>query len=114
MEKDSDVTICLHDVDINFFDVAVIFLSVLVTGPNFVSISWLVQELWQFLGIKDWPEIWKSEILASEFCPIFEDWGKLGIPNLAGVPLIKCYWMLQKASVTGFTVSEWQYQNGTS
>ena len=46
-------------------------------------ISLLVLELWQFSFIKDWPEIQKSEILPSEFYPIYGDWGKLGIPNLA-------------------------------
>ena len=27
----------------------------------------------------------------SESCPISRDWGKLGIPNLAQMSLIKCY-----------------------
>ena len=34
------------------------------------------------------PEI---ENTPSEFCPISGDWGKLRIPNLARVFLIKCY-----------------------
>ena len=46
------------------------------------------------------------EIPPSEFCPLSEDWGKLGIQNLARMSLIKCYWMLQNARVTGFTISE--------
>ena len=33
-------------------------------------------------------------------------WRELGIPNLARTSLIKCYWMLQNARVTAFTVSE--------
>ena len=32
-----------------FFDVDVFPMSGLVTGPSFMSISWLVSELWQFL-----------------------------------------------------------------
>ena len=32
--------------------------------------------------------------------------GELGIPNLAQISLIKCYWMLQNDRVTAFTVSE--------
>ena len=50
--------------------------------------------------------MWKLEILPFEFCLISGDWGKLGIPNLAQTSPIKCYWMLQNAGVTGFTVSE--------
>ena len=40
--------------------------------------------------IRDWPEIRKSEIPASEFCLIYGDWGELGIQNLAQTSLIKC------------------------
>ena len=36
----------------DIFDVAMILLSTLVTGPSFMSMSWLVLELWQFLFIK--------------------------------------------------------------
>ena len=43
--------------------------------------SWLVLEFWQFLFIRDWPEIRKSEIPQSEFCPISGNWGNLEIPN---------------------------------
>ena len=78
-----------------FFDVVLFLLSSLVTGPSFMSISSLVLELWQFSFIRDWPEIRKSEIPPSEFCPISEDWYNLGIPNLARMSLIECYWMLE-------------------
>ena len=88
----------------NFFDVVLFLLSGLVTGPSFMSISSLVLELWQFSFIRDWPEIRKSEIPPSEFCPISGDWGKLWIPNLTRMSLIECYWMLQNSSVTVFTV----------
>ena len=66
----------------------------------------LVLELWQFPFIRDWPEKQKSEIPPSGFCPISGNWGNLGIPNLARISLIKCYWMLQNARGTAFTVSE--------
>ena len=55
---------------------------------------------------KDWPEIWKSEIPPSEFCPISGDWGKLEVPNAARTSLMKCYRMPENASVIAFTVSE--------
>ena len=42
----------------------------------------------------------------AKFCPITGDWGKLGIPNLARMYLMKCYRMLQNYSVTAFTISE--------
>ena len=62
----------------NRFDVALFLLSILVTGPSFMSTSSLVLELWQFSFIRDWPEIRKSEIPTSEFCPLSEDWSKFG------------------------------------
>ena len=79
----------------NFFDVVLFLLSSLVTGPSFMSISSLVLELWQFSFIRDWPEIQKSEIPPSEFCPISGDWSQLWIPNLARMSLIESYWMLR-------------------
>ena len=105
-ENSSGTTIFRHDVIVKFYDVVLFLLLRLVTGPSFMSISSLVLELWQFSFIRDWPEIRKSEIPPSEFCPISGDWGELGIPNLARMSLIKCYWMLQNARVTAFTVSE--------
>ena len=97
----------------NIFDVVLFFLSNLVTGQSFMSISSLVLEFWQFPFIRDWPEIRKSEIPRSKLCPISRDSGELGISNLAGTSLIKCYWKLQNARVTAFTVSELlrEYQN---
>ena len=74
----------------NLFDVVVFVLSSLVTSLGFMSISWLVLESWQFLFIKDWIEIQKSEIHLSEFCPISGDLVKLGIPNSARMSLMKC------------------------
>ena len=95
----------------NFFDVVLFLLSSLVTGPSFISISSLVLELWQFLFIRDWPEIRKSEIPPSEFCQISRDWGEQRLPNLAWTLLIKFYWILQNARVTAFSISELLMQN---
>ena len=77
------------------FDVVLFRLSSWGTGLSFMSISSLIMELWQFSFERDWPEIRKSEIRPPEFCPISGDWGKLEMPNLARMPLMKCYWMLQ-------------------
>ena len=95
----------------NFFDSVLFLLSSLVTGPGFMSNSWLVLELWQLSFIKDWPEIRKSEIPPSEFRPISRDWVKLGTPNLARMFLIKCYWMLQNARITAIIVTELLREN---
>ena len=103
-QKENDVIVYRHAVII--FDVFVFHLSNLVTGPSFMSIWWLLLELWQFSFIKYWPEIRKSEIPSSEFCLISSDWCKSGIANLGRMSLIKCYWMLQNASATTFTVSK--------
>ena len=90
-----------------FFHVILFLLLSLVTGPSFLSISSLVLELWQFSFIRDWPEMRKSEIPPSEFCPISGDWSELQISNLVRMSLIKFYWMLQNAKVRVwvFTVS---------
>ena len=96
-----DVTIFQHDVIANCFDVVLLLLPSLVTGPSFMSITLLVLQLWAFSFIRDWPEI-----PSSEFCPISGDLGNLRIPNLAQISLIECYWMLQHARVLAFTVSE--------
>ena len=86
-------------------------LSNLVTGPSFMSILSLVLKLWQFSFIRDWPEIQKSEIPPSEFCPTSGDWSKLWIPNLVRMSLIECYWMLQNARIIAFTVFELLREN---
>ena len=41
----SKVTVCWNDVIVKFFDSAVFLLSSLVTGPSFMSISFLVLDL---------------------------------------------------------------------
>ena len=71
-----------------------------------MSISLLFLELWQFSFTRDWPEVQKTEIPPVKFYSISGDWGELGIPNLAWMSLIKCYWKLQSAKVTAFTISE--------
>ena len=61
--------------------------------------------------VRDWPEIRKSEIPPSEFCPISEDWGKIGIQDLGGMFLIKSYLVLQNSRFTAFTVPELLREN---
>ena len=47
-ENGNDVKIFRQDVIVNFFDVVLFLLSILVTGPGFMARSSLVLELWQF------------------------------------------------------------------
>ena len=88
-----------------FFDGILFLLPSFVTGPSFMYISSLVLQLWQFF-YKRLTEIRKSVIPPYGFCPISGDWDQLGIANLARMSLLKCYWMLQNARVTAFTLSE--------
>ena len=92
------------------FDAVSFLLSSLVTGKFHVKIITGSGVITIFF-YKDWPEIQKSEIPPSEFCPISGDWGKLGKPNLARISLTKFYWMLQNARITAFTVSELLKEN---
>ena len=91
----------------NFFD----FFWLVFTDPSFMSISSLVLKLWQFLFIRDSPEIRNSEKTPSGFCPVSGDWGEWRTPNLARTSLIKCYWILQNPRVTTLTVSELLREN---
>ena len=62
--------------------------------------------------IRGWPEIRKSEIPPSEFCPICGDWGKWGIPNLARISVIKMLLNTSKCQgYTAFTVSDLSREN---
>ena len=103
----------------SFFGLVLFLLSSFVTGSSFgtgssfMSISSLVLELWQFPFpfMMDWPEIRKLEIPPSEFCPLSGDRVELEILHLARTSIIKCYWMLQNARVTAFTISELLREN---
>ena len=102
----NDIKICWHDVIVKFF--LTLFVCLLkfsywykfhlniITGSGVMTISF----------VRDWPEIRKLKTPPSEFCPISGDWGMLQIPNLVGMFLMKCYWMLQNARVTAFSISD--------
>ena len=97
----------------SFFFVVVLFLLlILVPSPSFMSISSLVLELWQFFFIRDSSEIWKSDIPRSEVCPISGDSGELGIPNLAQMSLIKCYWWLNLAICQSYSFYHFWFIKG--
>ena len=106
-KNDNDIKIFRHEVIVKFFWHCFVSLVMFSYWSTFhVYIISLVLELWQFSFIGDWPEIWKSEIPPSEFCPISRDWDKLWIPNLARMSLIECYWMLQNTRVAASTIFE--------
>ena len=59
-KNDNNVTTCQHDVIVKFFDIAVFFLSHLVTGPSFMSISFTgsgVMTIFVCKGLTRNPEI---------------------------------------------------------
>ena len=106
-KKDNDDTMCHHDVIVNFFWRYFVSLVKICYWSKFHVNIFTGSGVMTIYCIRDWPEVWKSEIPASEFCPVSGDWGKLGIANLAWMSLMKCYWMLQNAS----TVSELLKEN---
>ena len=67
-KNNNEIKICRHDVIVKFFDIVLLLLPILVTGPCFML---------------------KSKISPSDFEPISGDWVKLGIPNLARISLLK-------------------------
>ena len=111
-KKDNEITICRNGVIVNFFfffffffDIAVFVLSSLVTGPSFMSISWLAMEFWQFSFLKDWPEIRKLEIPLSEF---FSTKFRMNVSNKKIVNIAKCqgysfyrFWVITRKSNGG-------------
>ena len=110
-KNDNDVTTCQYDLTIKLFWRCFILLVEFIYWSK-----WHVNVITGSGGMtiffkRDWPEIRKSEIPRSEFCPISGDWGELGISNLTWMSLIKCYWMLQNAMVTAFTISELLREN---
>ena len=60
---------------LKLFDVAMFPSLTLVTGTSFTSIHvniLPILELWQFSFIKDWPEIWRLEMLRLSFAQNLE------------------------------------------
>ena len=68
----------------------------IITGP-------VIMTIYFYKGLTRNQEIRNDP---SVFFLISGDWGELGIPNFARIPLIKSYQLLQNAKVTAFTVSE--------
>ena len=104
--NDDDVKIFRHNVIANFFKfvfVSHVRLSYWSTfHANIITLS-VVMTIFFYKRLNGNPEMENSQ---SEFCPISRDWDMLGILNFAGMSAMKCYWMLENARVTAFTVSE--------
>ena len=104
LQNDNDVIIFRHDVNIKFFwryFVSLVKFSYwskfhvnIIVGSGVMTIS-LYKGLTRNLENGNTP---------SDFCPLSEDWDELGLLNLTGTSLIKCYWMLQNARVKAFTI----------
>ena len=78
LKNDNDVTIFGHDFNINFFDIVLFLLSVLVNWSKFhvniITDSGIMTILF-YKGL--------TGNTLYGFCPISGDWGELWIPNLA-------------------------------
>ena len=98
-ENDNNVTICRHDAILKILWCCRVSLIKFSYWSSFMSLSFLVLELWQFLFIRDWQEIGKSKILLSGF-----RLGRVKDTNFIAMSRMKCCWMLQNARVTIFTV----------
>ena len=112
-KNDNDVIFCWHDAIIECFwrwRVSLVKLSYWLNfNVSIIAGSWIMKLVYKRLTIN--PEIGSTP--PSEFCPISGDRGKLGVPNLAGMSLMKSYLMLQNASSAAFTftVSELVREN---
>ena len=102
----NDIKICWHDVIVKFFLTLFVCLLKFSYWYKFHLDIITSSGVMTIYFVRDWPEIQKLKIPPSEFCPISGDWGMLEIPNLVGMFLMKCYWMLQNARVTAFSISD--------
>ena len=90
----------------SFYDVFLVFLTSLAIVVSLMSVLLLGSGVMTFLfckGLTRNSEIRNTLIWGlSNTCRL----GKSRLPNLAGMLLIKCYWMLQNVRVKAVTVSE--------
>ena len=62
-KKDNDITICRHDVIINFFNVAAFLLSYLITGPSVnIMTGSGVMTIFVYKGLTRNPEIGNTPV----------------------------------------------------
>ena len=109
LKNDNDVTIFGHDFNINFFDIVLFLLSVLVNWSKFhvnIITDSGIMTIFFYKGLTRNPEIGNTSVWV-----LPNIWGKLWIPNLAWMSLIECYWMLQNSRVIAFTVFELLREN---
>ena len=110
-KKGNGVTIFWSDVIMNFFWSSISLVKCshwykfhvnIITSSGVMAISFY-KRLTRKLEVKN--------TNVSRFCPKSGEWGELGLLNLTQASLIKRYWMLQKATVTAFTLSELLREN---
>ena len=92
---DNGVTVCRHDIIINFFNVAVCFsfqVSLHVNNSCNIITGFRVVRIFVFKRLTRNLDIGKTPVW---IYPVSGDWGKLGIPNIARLFLINSYGMLQ-------------------
>ena len=96
-----DVVLCLLWSLVSYQYHSSKFHAIIITGSGVMIICF-------YKGLTRNSEIGNTP---SEFCSISGDWGNEEIPNLERTSPIKCYWMLQNASVRTFTISELLREN---
>ena len=108
-KNDNDATIFCHDVIVIFWCSFVSLVKCSYRSKfhfNIITGSGVITFNFQFSWMSSKSRNRKLEIPQFGFCSISGDWGELGIPDLGKMSLRKCYWMLQNARATAFTVSE--------
>ena len=107
----NDATICWHDFIVNSFWCCFVLLVNFSYWSKFyvnIVVGSGVMSIFFYEGLTRNLEIGN---IPAWVCPISGDWGKIGIPNLTGTFLIKCYCTLQNARLTAFTVFELLREN---
>ena len=113
-KNDNYVTIFWHDVIVIFWRSFVSLVKCSYRSKfhfNIITGSGVITFNFQFSWMSSKSRNRKLEIPQFGFCSISGDWGELGIPDLGKMSLRKCYWMLQNARATAFTVSELLREN---
>ena len=102
-EKNNEVTIYQHGIIVSLLRLLCCVSLVKFSYWSNFHVSIVIVTIYVYKGLTRNPWIGNTPVW---FCPISRDWGKLGIPDLTRMSLIKRFWMLQnvRVNVYGFWV----------
>ena len=106
-----DIIVCWHNIIVNFFWWSCVSLIKFSCWSKFlvnVIIGFGVMTIFLYKGFDQKSGNWKYP--PSEVCTITGDCGKLEIPNLAWMFLMKIYLLLQNVRFTICIVYKWKQQ----